>query len=174
MVAENPTQLICKYRGQVINPQWSVVGDATIDENGLLNFNNYCTVTVTATYEDMSISKDYTYQEITIVHGVELTSSGTTTVNSAMSTVGFVPTNGATVITVGVTGGTRGLMCEYRADGTCVDYWSASSNPRTVTLTGKTNSTQLKASFSSAHLTDAYIMNADTGEYLWKGGGAGN
>ena len=169
-IAENPTQLICKYSGEVITPQWSVVGDATIDENGLLNFNNYCTVTVTATYtyRDMSISKDYTYMEIAIVHGVELTNSGTTTENSTMSTVGPVSTKGASSIKWGVIGGTNGRMCEYREDGTCVDFWGGGTNPRAVTI--NPNSTQVKASFSSAHLADAYIMNADTGEYLWKGG----
>lgn len=86
-----------------------------------------------------------------------------------MSTVGFIPTNGATKITWGVTGGTLGILCEYKDDETFVDYWSSNQNPRTVTLTGRVNSTKLKASFSTANLAVAYIMNADTGEYLWKG-----
>lgn len=86
-----------------------------------------------------------------------------------MSTVGFIPTNGATQITWGVTGGTLGVLCEYKADGSFVDYWGATVNPRTVTLTGGANSTQLKASFSTAHLANAYVKNASTGEYIWKG-----
>lgn len=104
---------------------------------------------------------------VTIVNGVTLNSNGTTSANNKMSTVGFIPTNGATNITFGVTGGTLGNLCEYKDDETFVDYWSPMSNPRTVTL--NKNSTKLKASFSTADLTNAYIMNVDTEEYLWKG-----
>lgn len=84
-----------------------------------------------------------------------------------MSTVGFVPTNGATSIQWGVTGGTLGTLCEYTDAGVCQDYLGSNQNPRTVNI-GET-STKVKASFSTAHLDYAYIKNAATGEYLWKG-----
>lgn len=102
-----------------------------------------------------------------IEHGVTLNNDGTTSTNSSMSTVGFIPTNGATSIKWGVTGGTNGLLCEYTEAEVNQDYWGGSQNPRTVTI--KSYSALVKASFSTAHLDYAYIMNATTGEYLWKG-----
>ena len=92
---------------------------------------------------------------------------GSVAADETMSTVGFVQTDGATSIKWGVTGGQLGMLCEYAADGTRNDYWSASANPRTVTI--KSSSTQVKASFSTANLDDAYIYDNTNGKYLWKG-----
>lgn len=166
-VSKNTLQLTCFYKGEVVTPQWTVDGDATIDTNGLLSFKTEGEVTVTATYNGVSESKTYYYGIVGIVNGVTLDGNGNTSASPTMSTVGFVPTNGATSIKWGVTGGTNGLLCEYTDDGTCADYWGASANPRTVTINA--NSTLVKASFSTEHLANAYIMNAITGEYLWKG-----
>jgi hypothetical protein len=166
-VFKNTLQLTCFYKSEVVTPQWSVEGDATINANGLLTFNSEGEVIITATYNGVSESKTYYYEIVEIVNDVTLESNGNTSASSTMSTVGFVPTKGATTIKWGVTGGTQGLMCEYKDDGTCADYWGATENPRTVTINA--NSTLVKASFSTEHLANAYIMNAITGEYLWKG-----
>lgn len=98
---------------------------------------------------------------------MELGTNGVTTENTSRCVVGFVPTDGATSIKWGETGGAIGRLCEYKDDGTCQDYWGGDSNPRTVTI--KATSTQVKATFATAHLDDAYIYDNTNGKYLWKG-----
>ena len=165
------TTLKTTYDGIKVTPVYTVEGTAAnISEDGVLIFSEEGEVTVTATYNGESVSRTYSWvgiDTIPIANGVALENNGTTTANSTMSTVGFIPTNGATKITWGVDGGTLGVLCEYKEDGTFVDYWGAQSNPRTITLTGGANNIQLKASFSTAHLNNAYVKNAVTGEILW-------
>ena len=165
---EKETQITVKYEGQVITPIFSIESDvATIDENGLLVFSDYGTATVTITYNGESVARVYQYSQAPIENGVALQNNGTTTANASMSTVGFVTCNPNTQIKWGVTGGTLGVLCEYKEDGTFVDYWGAQSNPRTINVTA--NSTKVKASFSTANLADAYIYDVTNGVYLWKG-----
>lgn len=58
---KNQLQVTCYYDGEIITPQWNVDGDATIDANGLLTFKAEGEVTVTATYNGVSKSMQYTY-----------------------------------------------------------------------------------------------------------------
>lgn len=159
---------------------WSITSGgeyASIDQDGVITVNetaNANVITVRATsiynntiYDEVNIS--VTYLTVSIEYGVALNNNGTVSSSENMSTVGFVPTNGATSIQWGVTGGTLGTLCEYNYADVCQDYWGGGSNSRTVTI--KSTSTKVKASFSTAHLDYAYIKNAATGEYLWKGSG---
>ena len=55
---------------------------------------------------------------------------------------------------------------KYKEDNTFVNYWRGGSNPRTINVSA--NSTKVKASFSTAHLDNAYIYDVTNDEYLWK------
>lgn len=162
-------QLISYYGGEQISPVYSIdnTSIASISQDGTLSFSEEGSVVVTIEYNGMTRSKEYTYLQADIVDGVTLEINGSTTTSASMSTVGFVDTDGATSIQWGVTGGTLGRMCEYTSDGTCVDYWGASGNPRTVAI--NPSSTLVKASFETAYLDYAYIKDTETGRYLWKG-----
>lgn len=160
-------QIITKYRGEVVKPQYSVNGNATIDADGLLTFNGGGVVIVTATYNGMTATKNIEYIVTPLEQGVSLRNDGTVQSAADFSVVGFIPTGGATSIKWGVTGGTIGTLCEYTENGTCQDYWGGSSNPRTVNI--KATSTQVKATFSTANLDYAYIYDNTNGRYLWKG-----
>ena len=163
-------QLKTTYDGSVVIPNYSLNSNiATIDANGLLTFNSEGVVVVTASYNGKTATTtiEYSSSAVNIEHGVALKQDGTVQTSSDMSTVGFVQTGGATSIKWGVTGGSLGMLCEYKADGTTNDYWTASANPRTVTI--KATSTMVKATFSTANLDDAYIYDNTNGKYLWKG-----
>lgn len=161
--------LAAYYDGVEVSPTYTIeqTDIATISNDGLLTFSQEGSVVVSAEYNGETASETYTYAVVQIKNGVTLNSNGTTSASTTMSTVGFVETNGATSVQWGVTGGTLGTLCEYKEDGTCNDYWGGNQNPRTVTM--NSTSTKVKASFSTAHLDYAYIKNATTGEYLWKG-----
>lgn len=168
VVYSNTLQLRYYYEGLPVLPEFSLVGDAVITSDGLLTFNSAGEVTVIATYEGESVSSTYTYISGPIERGVALTDRGTTTVNDSMSTVGFVACSPSTTIKWGVTRGTLGIMCEYKEDGTCNDYWMGStSNSRSVPI--QATSKQIKASFSTANLGDANIYDVTNDVYLWKG-----
>lgn len=163
-------QLETTYDGSVVTPKYSLDSNiATIDANGLLTFNSEGVVVVTASYNGKTATTtiEYSSSAVNIEHGVALKQDGTVQTSSNMSTVGFVLTDGATSIKWGVTGGTLGFLCEYTSEGIQQDYWTASANPRTVTI--KATSTQVKATFSTANLDDAYIYDNTNGKYLWKG-----
>lgn len=164
-------QIKTYYNGEEIIPIYKVESDvATIDDNGLLTFSDYGEATVTIIYKDKSVTRIYKYLEVTevsIENGVVLQNNGQTTINTIMSTVGFVSCKPSTQIKWGVTGGTLGILCEYKEDGTCVDYWGSYQNPRTINVSA--NSTKVKASFSTAHLANAYIYDVTNSAYLWKG-----
>lgn len=176
-VYENSIQLRGDYDGGTKEATWSIVSGSefgSITQDGLLTFNegvaDGSAIKVRAVAKENSEwvhEKTYTYFNIPVEHGVKLNNNGTTSADLSMSTVGFIPTNGATSIKWGVTGGTNGLLCEYTEAEVNQDYWGGNQNPRTVTI--KSSSTLVKASFSTAHLDYAYIMNDATGEYLWKG-----
>ena len=101
--------------------------------------------------------------------GVELKVDGTLNGSSTtMSTVmGPVICKPSTRIKWGVTGGKLGILCEYKEDGTFVDYWTAASNPREIAVSNETK--LVRASFSTANIEDAYIYDVTNGVYLWKG-----
>lgn len=144
-----------------------VSGDATIEGDTLI-FNGEGAVQVEATYNGMTSVKTYEYiSSYPILHGYELNRYAQAVESPNMSIVGFVPLNGTGAVKWGVTGGTIGILCEYDATGKQVDYWGATSNPRSVTLS--TKSTQVKATFSTADLDNAYIYDNTNGIYLWKG-----
>lgn len=165
---DSTTQITVRYKGVEVKPQFSIESDvATIDENGLLVFSDYGKATVTITYNGDSVTKIYEYSQAPIENGVALQNTGLTAAIANMSTVGFVTCNPSTQIKWGVTGGTLGTLCEYKEDGTFVDYWGGNQNPRTISVTA--NSTKVKASFSTAHLANAYIYDVTNGVYLWKG-----
>ena len=157
------------YDGIEVTPEYTIEGTAATLDGNILTFNEVGEVTVTATYNGESVSRTYSWNGslVTIENGVALQNNGETTANSTMSTVGFVTCNPSTQIKWGVTGGTLGTLCEYKEDGTFVDYWGAQQNPRTISVTS--NSTKVKASFSTAHLANAYIYDVTNSEYLWKG-----
>lgn len=176
-VVYNSIQLCGDYGREIKEATWSIVSGSefgSITQDGLLTFNegvaDGSAIKVRAVAKENSEwvhEQTYTYSNTPIEHGVTLNNDGTTSADSSMSTVGFVPTNGATSIKWGVTGGQNGILCEYTEAEVKQDYWGGSKNPRTVNI--KSSSTLVKASFSTAHLNYAYIMNAATGEYLWKG-----
>ena len=163
------TTLKATYDAIEVTPEYTIEGTAAILDGNILTFNEIGEVTVTATYNSESVSRTYSWDGslVTIENGVELNGAGITTSNSTMSTVGFVSCNPSTQIRWGVTGGTLGNLCEYREDDTFVDYWVGSQNPRTISVSA--NSTKVKASFSTAHLANAYIYDVTNSEYLWKG-----
>ena len=157
------------YDGIEVTPEYTIEGTVATIEDGVLTFSEVGEVTVTATYNGESVSRTYSWDGsvIPIEHGVALQNNGTTTANSTMSTIGFVSCRPSTQIKWGVTGGTLGTLCEYKEDGTSVDYWGGNQNPRTINVSA--DSTKVKASFSTAHLANAYIYDVTNGTYLWKG-----
>ena len=163
------TALKTIYDGIEVTPEYTIEGTVATIEDGVLIFSEVGEVTVTATYNGESVSRTYSWDGsvVTIENGVTLQNSGTTTTNSTMSTVGFVSCKPSTQIKWGVTGGTLGTLCEYKEDGTFVDWWGPNQNPRTINVSA--NSTKVKASFSTAHLDNAYIYDVTNSEYLWKG-----
>ena len=163
------TSLKATYDAVEVTPEYTVDGTVATIEDGVLTFSEVGEVTVTATYNGESVSRTYSWDGsiIPIENGVALQNSGTTAINSTMSTVGFVPCKPSTQIKWGVTGGTLGTLCEYKEDGAFVDYWGSNQNPRTINVSA--NSTKVKASFSTAHLDNAYIYDVTNSVYLWKG-----
>lgn len=157
------------YYGIEVTPKYTIEGTAATLNGNILTFNEIGEVTVTATYNGESVSRTYSWDGslVAIENGVALQNNGTTTADSMMSTVGFVSCKPSTQIKWGVTGGTLGNLCEYKEDGTFVDYWGGNQNPRTINVSA--NSTKVKASFSTANLANAYIYDVTNGEYLWKG-----
>lgn len=163
----NSIQLRGDYDGETKEATWSIVSGSefgSITQDGLLTFNegvaDGSAIKVRAVAKENSEwvhEQTYTYSNTPIEYDVRLNNNGTTSVDSSMSTVGFIPTKGATSIKWGVTGGTNGILCEYTEAEVNQDYWAPNTNPRTVTI--KPSSTLVKASFSTAHLDYAYVMN---------------
>lgn len=104
---------------------------------------------------------------VSVEHGVALNPQGDTFPAQDTSTVGFVTLpRGCTRVTWGSPGGI-GFLNEYDGDGNWLDYWTPNANPRTVDL--KPNARFVKASFKTAGLDSAYIIDTRAGRYIWKG-----
>ena len=84
-----------------------------------------------------------------------------------MSTIGFISCKPSTQIKWGVTGGTLGVLCEYSETESFIDYWGASANPRTITVSNRAK--YVKATFQTSRLDYAYIYDVTNATYLWKG-----
>lgn len=104
---------------------------------------------------------------VSIEHDVVINNQGNTYPLQGMSTLGFIPLpEGCTKVTWGSPGGI-GYLNEYDQDKNWLDYWSPNANPRTVNL--KVNARFVRASFKTAGLETAYIKDARTDSFIWRG-----
>lgn len=172
----NSVQLNADFDGVTEDVTWSIISGssyATISQEGLLTFNDGVKegsiVRVKAvSKKNSSLMCEHQYEKanVTIEHGVALQSNGTTTPNETMSTVGFVPIDGAAKILIGVSGGKLGTSCTYTEEGVLKGYNSTANNPRASTIS---DAALIKVSFSTEYLENAYIIDVHTGKYLWAG-----
>ena len=101
---------------------------------------------------------------------VALTSSGTTTSDSTHCVTDYIPISNSTSITYSVGEYMDGTyMVEYNSNKTKIDYWYGSPNPRTLTLTGGTNTAYIRLTCLTSNLAAAYIYDNTNKKYLFKG-----
>ena len=150
-------QLTCYYLGEIVTPQWSVEGDATINANGLLTFNSEGEIIITATYNGVSESNTYEY----VVYPTE--------VDGQYTIVGFIPVVSKPSITWGAISGKYGTLTEYNDAEEYVDHWGASGSAISRTITLNANTAQIKVTFYTNNLANSFIRNDTTGEYYYKG-----
>lgn len=103
-----------------------------------------------------------------IIKGYAILSNGELRADSRYSTVIGIKANGALQVTWGSLA-TIGFLCEFNAEGKFIDYWTPINLERTVILTGKSETTELRASFQTEVLDYSYVKDEDLNIYLWKG-----
>lgn len=103
-----------------------------------------------------------------IINGYAIQMNGELKEDSRYSTVIGIKTNGALRVTWS-SSEYISYLCEFNAEGKLMDYWAPLSLERTVTLTGKSKTTELRVSFKTEVLDYSYVKDADLNIYLWKG-----
>jgi hypothetical protein len=103
-----------------------------------------------------------------IIKGYAIEGSGALVANPLYSTVIGIKTNGALRVTWGSLV-RAGYLCEFNSEGKWIDYWGANDPYRTVSLTGKSETTELRVSFKTAMLDYSFVRDEDLSIYLWKG-----
>lgn len=103
-----------------------------------------------------------------IIKGYAIQMNGELKEDSQYSTVIGIKSNGALRVTWGSLA-VRVFLCEFNAEGKFIDFWSPTGIERTVILTGKSKTTELRVSFQTEVLDYSYVKDADSNIYLWKG-----
>lgn len=67
-----------------------------------------------------------------------------------------------------ITGG-NSMIIEYNANKEYIDYWGPSASPRTITLTGKTNTKYIRIALYSGSKQDVYLIDQTNKKYLFRG-----
>lgn len=128
-----------------------------------LSFQGPYKVTMRGRFKRYSIPT----QTTTLTSGYTLLNNGQLSENADFSVSDFIPINNVTQVKWKNQG--SGLICEYDANKNIIDYWNPNGNPRTVTLTGGSNTKYIRISMKTSEINNVYLTGENTQEFIYKG-----
>ena len=112
-------------------------------------------------------------KKMKVTDGYYLNGSGTTTANSNYEYTDYLPLSKSTSITFyggyEATVGGSACLVEYNSSKTPIQYWSAQSSSRTVTLSGGTNTAYVRMTILKSAKTSVSLFDNTNGYTVLSG-----
>lgn len=164
----NKAALNVIYKLQPCSATYSVDNTslASIDENGILTVLGDGNVVVTATFNGISVSRQYELQKLTttgaLVSGFYVDRAGVLKTSSGSITIKDIECVGPANLEWGTSIGKIDRLCQYDENKTFISYhetnnFTLAANARYITL-----------SVTATSVDGIYLKDVDTGRYLWK------
>lgn len=153
--------MTARYEGREVIPTYSIDSTvATVSEKGLVEFQSVGEATITISYNDYTIVRKYTYADIPLILDKRLTEVGVLIYDTNSATLGYFE------VPAGITVRWHGslLFCEYKSDGTFVDFWTRED--REIKISN--SSTKVMMSVSKANISTAYIYDVTNSTYIYR------